>query len=649
MRRLKGILSAALAAAMLLGMSSAALAADDPSEKEEVVYAVLDASGGVTGVYVVNVFDGGKITDYGDYSSVRNLNTTDELRVSGDKITASTAGKLYYEGTLESRDIPWNISVRYFMDGREYTPEDVAGKSGRLEMRIAISENFNCSGTFFEHYALQAAVTLNTKTCTDIVADGATLANVGSDKQLSYIIFPGKETELTIFANVTDFEMDPIQINGLPLNLAGNLDINADSLGLSEYEGLFSDLRQGAADLDDGANEVKDGAADIAGGASELADGARSLSGGLNDLKGNNSAILAGAQQMADAVFASATAELQAQLVEAGMSEEEAAHYVLTPSTYIAVIAALSGGAPTESQIALAENTIRSQLSAAGILDAGQQSLAMTIAAQKLAAGEASSVDAALSLAGSLMADAAFVQTAAATYSADPAVAALVGVLMAAPYSMDASTAGMVACTAVALNPADPSSQIAAAIAKVQNAGVISAASANADSIRALCIAVVQEQMAASADEFATLKAQLDGVAAYLDGLKTYTSGVASAASAASSVASGASDLSEGASSLLEGAEALADGTGELRTQTDDFGTDLSGTIQDKIDEALSEFGTDDFTPVSFVSDKNTNVRSVQFVIKTGAVKVAEAQAVQEEETKPLTFWQKLLRLFGLY
>ena len=40
---------------------------------------------------------------------------------------------------------------------------------------------------------------------------------------------------------------------------------------------------------------------------------------------------------------------------------------------------------------------------------------------------------------------------------------------------------------------------------------------------------------------------------------------------------------------------------------------------------------------------------SVQFVIKTAAIEKAEAAANDAAEEAPLTFWQKLLRLFGLY
>ena len=51
----------------------------------------------------------------------------------------------------------------------------------------------------------------------------------------------------------------------------------------------------------------------------------------------------------------------------------------------------------------------------------------------------------------------------------------------------------------------------------------------------------------------------------------------------------------------------------------------------------------------SFVSDKNKNVESVQFVIQSEAITIPEAPIVAAPTEEKLTFWQKLLRLFGLY
>lgn len=75
--------SVVLAGTLTLSGGVSAVLAAIPSEKEEVVYAMLDASGDVNGIYVVNQFSGGTIVDYGNYTSVRNLTTEDAITQEG--------------------------------------------------------------------------------------------------------------------------------------------------------------------------------------------------------------------------------------------------------------------------------------------------------------------------------------------------------------------------------------------------------------------------------------------------------------------------------------------------------------------------------------------------------------------------------------
>lgn len=50
--------------------------------------------------------------------------------------------------------------------------------------------------------------------------------------------------------------------------------------------------------------------------------------------------------------------------------------------------------------------------------------------------------------------------------------------------------------------------------------------------------------------------------------------------------------------------------------------------------------------PVSFVSEKNTNVDSVQFVIQTDAIEMEEVETVQDTTEEDSSLWQKFLDLF---
>ncbi len=67
------ITAAALSALLSVSWTVPAFAETASSEKEEVIYIMTDASGKVTDMEAVNIFAGGKITDYGDYSDVKML------------------------------------------------------------------------------------------------------------------------------------------------------------------------------------------------------------------------------------------------------------------------------------------------------------------------------------------------------------------------------------------------------------------------------------------------------------------------------------------------------------------------------------------------------------------------------------------------
>ena len=72
--------------------------------------------------------------------------------------------------------------------------------------------------------------------------------------------------------------------------------------------------------------------------------------------------------------------------------------------------------------------------------------------------------------------------------------------------------------------------------------------------------------------------------------------------------------------------------------------TEITDTFDDTIDELTGK----NIETISFVSDNNTNVDSVLFVIKTPEIKKAEVEEpVVEEEEEP-SFKTKFLKLFGL-
>ena len=296
-RYTKKSITAAVCFSMVLGNTLPVIAAENP-QKEENVYASLEEDGTVSGVYVVNEYDLEKdtrITDYGDYTEVTNLTTEDKIEETADGYTVEgKKGKFYYQGNLETKELPWKIQISYYLNGEKKNPKELAGESGNLEIRISVKKNEKVKGDYFEDYLLQATVTLDSEKCKNIQAEGATLANVGADKQILYNIMAGQEKEFSITSEVTDFEMDGISFQGVPMSFA----IDTDSLDMTALYEQTDELKEAVSQLDEGAGSLKEGTGELAEGSSQLLDATGSLAQGAVSLKTGTDGAASGSSSL---------------------------------------------------------------------------------------------------------------------------------------------------------------------------------------------------------------------------------------------------------------------------------------------------------------------------------------------------------------
>lgn len=337
-------------------------AANTPSEKEEIVYALLNTDGSVKNIYIANIFEGGEITDYGDYSEIRNLTTSEKINKNGDKITINTsAGKFYYQGILERRELPWDINIKYFLDNQEVPGKNLAGKSGALKIQISVRASDNTANEtvnriFFNNYALQISLSLESSLCSNIKADNATIATAGSKKQLTYTVLPGKTADFSVSADVRDFEMEAITINAIRLNLNLDLDTSEFEQQLSDLANAIKELDDGALGLLDGVNRLSEGMEKYINGIKSLNDGlekfsdstnhlyegASLLKNGLSELDDQKDSLLNGALAIQQATFDTVNAQLDGM----GLGLPP-----LTPENYSTILSGLPGMASVKEQL----------------------------------------------------------------------------------------------------------------------------------------------------------------------------------------------------------------------------------------------------------------------------------------------------------
>mgnify|MGYP002577791454 CR=1 FL=1 len=655
MKTMKKTVAALLSGTMVLTNAVPAFAAetqDQPSEKEEVIYINLDAGGEVRDVYAVNIFNSGDVVDYGDYSSVQMLNSTEPISQNGDKITFTSAKeKNYYQGDLENAEIPWNISVRYYLDGKEYSADEIAGKSGKLEIHFQITENDACSGTFFDDYALQASVTLDTDQCSNISAPDATIANVGSSKQLTYTVLPGEGMDTVITADVTDFEMSAVSINGIHLNLNVEVDDAELKEQVNELIDAVEQLDDGAVELSDGSAELLDGTAEAKDGTSSLHSGIESLDSGVATLQNGLGAVQGGLDTLyaqsgsltaGSSEYHAALVSLQTAVNALSVTNEDLTQLTAASGQVKQAISALSEGA-SALQANLGYEQYKAVMAQNGLnideLLAGNASAVETIESYEALLEQLSAIpgmgDLVNQYKSQILGTSEQIKTLLNANSA--AIAGTEAYLNGVSDQLPALTQGLTELSA-------QYETFDASISQLVNTlgNMTGNLSALADGVN---------QLVDSYEELDSgIGAYTDGVAQVVAGYSQVMDGVSSLAEGSKELVSGSGELYDGTvelydgvAALCDGAQEMADGTGEFRTET----ADMNDRMDEEIDSLLESIGGSMKDPVSFVSEKNTNVESVQFVIQTEAIEVEEADEAEDTvEEEPETFWDKVKGLF---
>ena len=649
MKNYNKIIAVAMAGAICgsTAFSSISLAATKSSEKEEVIYANLTSSGDIEKIYAVNIFEDKDIVDYGVYETVKNMNTMDKINYSNGKITIQNSeDKLYYQGIMkQNTEMPWTIKVRYKLDGVEYAPSELAGKSGKLEISISIKENKKCKKNFFENYALQTVVQLDTNLCENIKSDEATMANVGGLKQLTYTILPGNEKDIKITSDVTDFEMSEIQVNGINLNLG----LDKDSIDTSSLTGELDKLKDAVNDLDDGANELNDGAKKLDDGAVTLTDGIKTIQDGLDQLNSKSSSLTSGSSDVL-----SALKTIQSSLNNVSTSSKDLKQLSSASTSIKSGIDSLVNGLKTvDSSI----DTYNSSLKKAGLNSASElaqknkqalSALGITNTQRKLysayTSGGSQAVSAELAKlaqAGDSEAVVLYKQVSAGNTDAVTQYVQAAGKLISVETLLKAD-ASYIEGSSKLINGIDAQMSTSSGQTTLMSGAVSLQTNYKKfdDSIQDL-VSSLNNLMANMPQLKNGINKLTDNYATLDSGIKEYTSAVNKITNGYSKVYEGALDLVSGTHSLYKGTTELTDGTGEFKGET----SDLDSKVDDEVDSMIDNFAGGDFEVESFVSDKNTDVDSVQFVIKTEAIKKEEVK-VEEEKTEELNFWQKLLNLF---
>lgn len=581
-------LAVILAIALILPslVTTAVQTHDSNTPKEETVYANLNADGSVTGVYVVNGFQNtgdGKIEDYGEYSSVRNMSTDEPIRMKDGKITAKTKNdKFYYEGVLKTVQLPWTIQIDYNLNGIPCRAEQLRGASGNLVMGIHVGQNAQVDETFFKNYALQITAAFRDDLCDSISADGATRVDAAGKSQLIFTALPGQGGNFTVSAHVHDFEMDSISLNGIRMNL------NTGLLNTNDITEPLSQLKSGIDAFSQGTNQLQKGTNSLASGVNALASGAGTVSDGMNSLSSQSGSLVNGSAQISQGI-----GSIREALNQFNIPMEKIQELVEGSNQAKTGIEKLVDGI---CQLQTAIQQYRQQLEEAGInpdtiLDNDEAAIPTLRSAGLNNIADLMEQNMALIMADQLL--------------------------------IGASERGVSALAAGGTTLKNQYALLNAAIAQIP---------AMMEDMNTKLL-----QLKAGINQLYQSSSQLSG------GLSQYSSGFSELTNGYSSLYSGFNQLQQGASQLQKGSAQLNGGAQEMQSQTNGMSDKVASTLS----SAEGILGSANFMPTSFVSTNNSSVDSVQFLMTTKEIKKREETHSQKTEEKKLSFWQKFLHIFG--
>lgn len=354
-----------------------ALSSYDPDAeknvKDETVYVLASADGTVDKIivsdWVKNALGSNSIDDVSQLTGIENVKGSETFTLGGDNscVWDARGNDIYYQGEID-KELPVSIAVSYTLDGQSMTPEELAGKSGKVTIRFDYTNNqYEMVGVngkqekIYVPFAMLTGVLLDNDVFSNVSVSNGKIVNDGDRTIVAGLAFPGLQDSLgldredldlpdyvEITADAEGFELETtvtLAANELFDDAAGKAEGNDKLDGLDDldskldeltdamdqlmdgssklYDGLCTlldsskELVSGIDQLAAGAAQLRQGADSLSSGASQLQGGAAALSQGLGALAEKNDALNGGAAQVFQNLLRTANTQLAAAGVQA--------------------------------------------------------------------------------------------------------------------------------------------------------------------------------------------------------------------------------------------------------------------------------------------------------------------------------------------
>ncbi len=269
---------------------------ENDADKVETVYVTATANGAVNDVIVSewlkNATASTELKDSTQLKDIVNVKGSETFTDNGDgTLTWDADGSdIYYQGTTD-KELPVTMKITYTLDGKEISPEELAGKSGRVTMRFDYENNakqtIDVKGKEIEVYtpfAVVSGMMLDSDKFENVEITNGKVISDGGNYVVMGVAVPGLKESLDISDEKWDELEDGDEIKE---KLSNSFEISADTndfeLGMTitmASSDILSDF--GMSDLTDSdkISNLKDDMSELNDGSTKLVDGAKELKDG---------------------------------------------------------------------------------------------------------------------------------------------------------------------------------------------------------------------------------------------------------------------------------------------------------------------------------------------------------------------------------
>lgn len=271
---------------------------ENPTEKTETVYSVLNSDGSISDTIVSSWLhdeDGiNNIKETLNLTDVKNIKSNEKPSKDGNTYTWNAKGNdVYYEGTA-TKQLPVSVKLRYELDGQEMSAKDMEGKSGHLKLTISFTNNYsevkNINGksiVIHPSYLAGGMLNMSTGKFSNVKCESGKIVNDGTNEMLAFANIPGlNETlrsagldkvnnqlgisdDVTVEADVNNFDLGSIMVG-----MTNEIDLASELNGI----GSVSELTDGIDQLIEADDQLIDGSKQLYDGTTQLKEGIAPLS-----------------------------------------------------------------------------------------------------------------------------------------------------------------------------------------------------------------------------------------------------------------------------------------------------------------------------------------------------------------------------------